>query len=68
MNAPSLAALAAQVEHYRLVFRWPERSASLLLPLVFGRLARRSRVRVFPIPGRLPAHPSACHPPRRRSR
>ena len=32
MNAPSLAALAAQVEHYRLVFRWPERSASLLLP------------------------------------
>jgi len=26
------AALAAQVEHYRLVFRWPERSASLVLP------------------------------------
>lgn len=32
MNAPSLAALAAQVEHYRLVFRWPERNASLLFP------------------------------------
>jgi len=32
MNAPRLAALAAQVEHYRLVFRWPEASASLLLP------------------------------------
>jgi len=27
-----LAALAAQVEHYRLVFRWPERTASLLIP------------------------------------
>ena len=30
-----LAALAAQVEHYRLVFRWPERTASLLLPALF---------------------------------
>ena len=27
-----LAALAAQVEHYRLIFRWPERTASLLFP------------------------------------
>ena len=26
------AALAAQVGHYRLVFRWPERTASLLIP------------------------------------
>lgn len=31
----ALAALAAQVEHYRLVFRWPERTASLLLPAFF---------------------------------
>ena len=30
-----LAALAAQVEHYRLIFRWPERTASLLLPALF---------------------------------
>ena len=30
-----LAALAAQVEHYRLTFRWPERTASLLLPALF---------------------------------
>jgi len=30
-----LAALAAQVGHYRLVFRWPERTASLLLPALF---------------------------------
>lgn len=30
-----LAALAAQVGHYRLVFRWPERTASLLLPVLF---------------------------------
>jgi len=30
-----LAALAAQVEHYKLVFRWPERTASLLLPALF---------------------------------
>lgn len=35
-NEPrGLAALAAQVEHYRLVFRWPERTASLLLPALF---------------------------------
>lgn len=35
-NEPrGLAALAAQVEHYRLVFRWPERTASLLLPGLF---------------------------------
>jgi hypothetical protein len=31
MNSRGLAALAAQVEHL-LVFRWPERNASLLLP------------------------------------
>lgn len=31
----ALAALAARVEHYRLVFRWPERTSSLLLPLLF---------------------------------
>ncbi|MEI6562334.1 MAG: hypothetical protein WCO68_09680 [Verrucomicrobiota bacterium] len=30
-----LAALAAQVGHYRLVFRWPERTVSLLLPALF---------------------------------
>jgi len=30
-----LATLAAQVEHYRLVFRWPERTVSLLLPALF---------------------------------
>ena len=30
-----LAALAAQVGHYRLVFRWPERIVSLLLPALF---------------------------------
>ncbi|MEI8233868.1 MAG: hypothetical protein WCH57_04190 [Verrucomicrobiota bacterium] len=30
-----LAALAAQVEHYRLTFRWPERTSSLLLPALF---------------------------------
>ena len=30
-----LAALAAQVGHYRLVFRWPERTASLLIPGLF---------------------------------
>ncbi|XHR27856.1 MAG: hypothetical protein ACFUZC_18230 [Chthoniobacteraceae bacterium] len=31
----TLSALAAQVEHYRTVFRWPERRSSLLLPLLF---------------------------------
>jgi len=30
-----LAALAAQVGQYRLVFRWPERTASLLIPALF---------------------------------
>lgn len=37
MNAESrrFAALAAQVEHYRLIFRWPERSASLVMPAFF---------------------------------
>lgn len=30
-----LAALAAQVGHYRLIFRWPERTASFLLPSLF---------------------------------
>lgn len=30
-----LAAFAARVEHYRLTFRWPERTASLLLPALF---------------------------------
>lgn len=35
MEHRALAALAAQVEHYRLVFRWPERTSSLLLPLLF---------------------------------
>jgi len=34
-EARRLAALAAQVGHYRLVFRWPERTASLLLPALF---------------------------------
>lgn len=32
MNSRGFAAIAAQMEHYRFVFRWPERSASLLFP------------------------------------
>jgi hypothetical protein len=35
MEHRALAAFAAQVEHYRTVFRWPERKASLLLPVLF---------------------------------
>lgn len=37
MNAElrRLAALATQIGHYGLVFRWPERTASLLIPALF---------------------------------
>ena len=32
---PALAALTERVGHFRLVFRWPQRTSSLLLPLLF---------------------------------
>lgn len=51
MNAPGLAALAAHVEHYRLVFRWPERTASLLFPafLVVSLVVHASAFYLFQV-------------------